>query len=136
MLKLSCKVQNYAWGRPASDSLVAKIAGQESDHTKPYAEYWMGDHVNGPSFVYIDYTDKQLVEMIGSEEFCAKFDKQFVTVSELVKLEPTRFLGANYNESYPLAGDGLAFLFKVLSVQTALSIQAHPNRPTAEKLHI
>ena len=29
----------------------------------------------------------------------------------------------------------MAFLFKVLSVQKALSIQAHPNKLLAEKLH-
>lgn len=30
----------------------------------------------------------------------------------------------------------LPFLFKVLSVETALSIQAHPNKELAEKLHL
>ena len=29
----------------------------------------------------------------------------------------------------------LAYLFKVLSVRTALSIQAHPNKELAQKLH-
>ena len=29
----------------------------------------------------------------------------------------------------------MTFLFKVLSVRTALSIQAHPNKPLAEQLH-
>lgn len=57
MLRLDCKVQTYAWGRPASDSLVAKIAGQEHDTEKRFAEYWMGDHVNGPSCVMIDSND-------------------------------------------------------------------------------
>ena len=32
-------------------------------------------------------------------------------------------------------GGKLPFLFKVLSVQKALSIQAHPNKKLAEKLH-
>lgn len=32
-------------------------------------------------------------------------------------------------------GRNLPFLFKVLSVRTALSIQAHPNKALAEKLH-
>src|SRR6218665_1018012 len=32
-------------------------------------------------------------------------------------------------------GKNLPFLFKVLSVRTALSIQAHPNKCLAEKLH-
>ena len=32
-------------------------------------------------------------------------------------------------------GGKLPFLFKVLSIQKALSIQAHPNKKLAEKLH-
>lgn len=32
-------------------------------------------------------------------------------------------------------GDKLPFLFKVLSINKALSIQAHPNKKLAEKLH-
>ena len=32
-------------------------------------------------------------------------------------------------------GEDLPFLFKVLSVETALSIQAHPDRQLAQKLH-
>ena len=36
------------------------------------------------------------------------------------------------NEKY---GGKLPFLFKVLSIRKALSIQAHPNKQLAEKLH-
>lgn len=32
-------------------------------------------------------------------------------------------------------GNKLPFLFKVLSINTALSIQAHPNKKLAEQLH-
>lgn len=32
-------------------------------------------------------------------------------------------------------GNKLPFLFKVLSIRKALSIQAHPNKKLAEKLH-
>ena len=32
-------------------------------------------------------------------------------------------------------GDRLPFLFKVLSIRKALSIQAHPNKKLAEQLH-
>ena len=32
-------------------------------------------------------------------------------------------------------GNKLPFLFKVLSISKALSIQAHPNKKLAEKLH-
>lgn len=32
-------------------------------------------------------------------------------------------------------GNNLPFLFKVLAIEKALSIQAHPNKQLAEKLH-
>ena len=32
-------------------------------------------------------------------------------------------------------GDKLPFLFKILSIKKALSIQAHPNKKLAEQLH-
>ena len=50
-------------------------------------------------------------------------------------MDPERFLGSAHKQLYPMAGESLSFLFKVLSVRKALSIQAHPDRQTAEKLH-
>jgi mannose-6-phosphate isomerase len=41
------------------------------------------------------------------------------------------YLGA----ALPLFGADLPFLFKVLSVGTALSIQSHPDKALAERLH-
>merc|ERR1719210_2949217 len=39
------------------------------------------------------------------------------------------------DESRKVFGDQLPYLFKVLSVNKALSIQAHPNKKHAEELH-
>ena len=58
-----------------------------------------------------------------------------MNLSELLSLNQEKFLGPGYSTKYPYAGNGLAFLFKVLSVRTALSIQAHPDRETAQRLH-
>ena len=73
MLRLNCKVQNYAWGRTGSNSLVAQIESSNQntdiDSSKPYAEYWMGDHVNGPSCVTIDAADTEQTDLIGHPEF-------------------------------------------------------------------
>lgn len=50
-------VQNYAWGIiPATaDSFVARVhshaTATEVDATRPYAELWIGTHVNGASLV-------------------------------------------------------------------------------------
>lgn len=55
LLRLTCSVQNYDWGLAGADSLVAKLyglnSGKEIELDKPYAEFWMGTHGSGPSFV-------------------------------------------------------------------------------------
>jgi len=90
-------VQAYAWGMIGSQSLVAQLASKSStiDAKQPYAEYWMGTHPKGQSFL-VNPTEKSLKEYLGKD---------------------------------------LPFLFKVLSVRTALSIQAHPNKEHARILH-
>ena len=106
---------------------------------KPFAEFWMGDHTNGPSSVRIDSSDKNLVAIIDDEEFVKKHDGQEVTITKLFELNGKKFLGEKYLDVLAAADErlktSLSFLFKVLSVRTALSIQAHPNKALAEKLH-
>jgi len=113
-MELSCKVQNYAWGKLGSASAVAKLvkAAQSSFEVceeRPYAELWMGTHPNGPSVI--------------------KDGEQ--ALSQYIEEHP-ECLGEKVTE---LFGPQLPFLFKVLSVNTALSIQAHPNKEHAERLH-
>merc|ERR1711981_339202 len=114
MLKLKCAVQNYAWGKTGSESEVAKLyasgnADVEVEEDKPYAELWMGTHPSGPSV--LASTGSTLKSWIA---------------------ENGESLGAVLLDKYGL---DLPFLFKVLSVRTALSIQAHPHKALAEKLH-
>jgi mannose-6-phosphate isomerase len=96
-----------------SASAVARLSGdcggEGIDETKPYAELWMGTHPNGPSLVVDD--SKPLGEHL------AEHPEWFGDVSP-----------------YP-GGGGLPFLFKVLSVAKSLSIQAHPDKALARKLH-
>lgn len=82
MLRLNCKVQNYPWGVIGRDGLVATVAAADTkiQPELPYAEYWLGDHVNGPSRVLIDANDVKLCEVISNKEFCAKFDQQLVDI--------------------------------------------------------
>ena len=56
--RLHCCVKNYDWGRPCRDSLVARLFAMNSgsqvdpnDEDEPYAEFWMGTHDSGPSFL-------------------------------------------------------------------------------------
>jgi mannose-6-phosphate isomerase len=53
-------------------------------------------------------------------------------LSEILSSNPS-LLGDKVAKKF---GKGeLPFLFKILSIQKALSIQAHPDKPLAEKLH-
>ncbi|GAB9467695.1 Mannose-6-phosphate isomerase, class i [Globisporangium polare] len=112
MPELQCVVQSYAWGKPGSESFVAQLqAGSDPafqvDEKSTYAEFWMGTHPNGPSRVVRDGKPAELL-------------------SEWLKTHP---------EAMGTASGELPFLFKVLSVQKALSIQAHPDAALARELH-
>ncbi|KAK9091327.1 hypothetical protein Sjap_024504 [Stephania japonica] len=112
--RLKCCVQNYDWGRVGEESLVARLyslnSGLEIDSAKPYAELWMGTHESGPSFLE------------GSESSSLK---------SWVSRDPS-VLGEKVVKEW---GTDLPFLFKVLSVAKALSIQAHPDKELAKNLH-
>lgn len=90
-------VQAYAWGMIGPSSLVAQLASKSSSIvlTQPYAEYWMGTHPKGQSYL---------------------LDQDQSSLKSYLKRD-------------------LPYLFKVLSVETALSIQAHPNKEHAKILH-
>ncbi|XP_042453462.1 mannose-6-phosphate isomerase 1-like isoform X1 [Zingiber officinale] len=114
-LRLRCSVQNYDWGRRGEDSTVARLfernSGAEIDPSRPYAEFWMGTHESGPSFTGSD-----------SEE---------VTLKKWIRENP----GALGDKVVAKWGTDLPFLFKILSVASALSIQAHPDKELARMLH-
>lgn len=56
-------------------------------------------------------------------------------LSDHIRAHP-ELLHQSIIEAYPNSKDGqLPFLFKVLSIGTALSVQAHPNKKLAERLH-
>ncbi|XP_066492452.1 mannose-6-phosphate isomerase [Tiliqua scincoides] len=114
---LTCAVQNYAWGKLGRDSEVAKLLASSDpavqiDADKPYAELWMGTHPKGDAMIQDNrIPQKTLGQWIANNPGC---------------------LGSKVNETFK---GQLPFLFKVLSVNTALSIQAHPTKELAEKLH-
>ncbi|XP_011505532.1 PREDICTED: mannose-6-phosphate isomerase [Ceratosolen solmsi marchali] len=113
-MELKCSIQNYLWGKQGLNSIVAalmKSADPEFIPKKevPYAELWMGTHPNGPSFL----------------------KHQNISLNEYIQSN-SNILGNKVEEIY---GKKLPFLFKVLSINKALSIQVHPNKEQAEKLH-
>ncbi|XP_055984789.1 mannose-6-phosphate isomerase [Sorex fumeus] len=115
---LSCAVQQYAWGKKGSSSEVARLLASSDplvqiEEDKPYAELWMGTHPRGDAKILDNrIPQKTLGQWIAANPDC---------------------LGAKVKARFQAS---LPFLFKVLSVDTALSIQAHPNKELAEKLHV
>jgi len=45
-------------------------------------------------------------------------------------------IGQNVSRKFGAEDGNLPFLFKVLAIEKALSIQSHPDKATAEKLHV
>ncbi|KAN0015093.1 hypothetical protein ACTFIU_001416 [Dictyostelium citrinum] len=125
---LKCVSQNYEWGKYGSNSTVAKLlkgyAKECSDiikETTPYAELWMGDHVSAPSKV--EYKNKEL-----------KLREYIDTVQNEINeksSQPSSIRGEIVEKRF---GNDFPFLFKVLSIRTALSIQAHPDSQLAQLL--
>ncbi|CAN1805547.1 Mannose-6-phosphate isomerase 1 [Linum perenne] len=118
--RLRCSVQNYDWGRVGNDSLVGRLSALNSgtgsgspENNKPCAELWMGVHDSGPSFV---------IGVGGLESLSLK---DWIVENPCV-------LGDKVLRKW---GTHLPFLFKILSVSKALSIQAHPDRELAMELH-
>lgn len=113
-MELRCTIQQYAWGKYGRSSEVALLHSSGNpdftiDGATPYAELWMGTHSNGPSVL------KDSSQELG----------------DWIWTHPTS-LGTKVTEKF---GVQLPFLFKVLSVNQALSVQAHPDKTLAEKLH-
>ncbi|XP_042493111.1 mannose-6-phosphate isomerase 1-like isoform X2 [Macadamia integrifolia] len=120
--RLRCSVQNYDWGRTGEDSKAARLfflnSGLDIQQDEQYAEFWMGTHESGPSFVINDSKVRDS-------------DSDFKSLKSWI-LENPSVLG---NKIVKKWGTDLPFLFKVLSVAKALSIQAHPDKEQARTLH-
>ncbi|KIL62126.1 hypothetical protein M378DRAFT_187424 [Amanita muscaria Koide BX008] len=119
VFKITPTIQQYDWGKVGKSSKVAQLAessnlpGFTVKEAQPYAELWMGTHPKSPSRV--PSTNRNL--------------------SEHLKANPS-LIGQKIITDFTDAGDGnIPFLFKVLSIQKALSIQTHPDKKTAEELY-
>ncbi|KAF1849352.1 mannose-6-phosphate isomeras-like protein [Cucurbitaria berberidis CBS 394.84] len=114
LIRLECGVNSYDWGKIGKTSAAAKFAaatasGFSIQEEKPYAELWMGTHPSLPSKDL--ETQRTLLDLVQDNQ---------------------ALLSADIAERYE---NKLPFLFKVLSINKALSIQAHPNKKLAEQLH-
>ncbi|KAK4055921.1 Mannose-6-phosphate isomerase [Microbotryomycetes sp. JL221] len=114
VFELGCGAQCYDWGKLAKDgSKVSHFAKALPDFKchddKPYAELWMGTHPSCPS----------------------KILETGESLKDYIHAHP-ELLGDNVRNHF---GDDLPFLFKVLAIRKALSIQAHPDKKLAQRLH-
>ncbi|KAL8860361.1 MAG: hypothetical protein Q9178_003332 [Gyalolechia marmorata] len=115
LIQLQCGVNSYDWGKVGKESAAAKYAAATEsnqfsiENEKPYAELWMGTHPSLPSKDV--ETQRSLLDLIQDNK---------------------ALMSPKISEKY---GEKLPFLFKILSIRKALSIQAHPNKKLAEQLH-
>ena len=130
-------VQHYDWGKIGITSKVAQLAFTTPNFTlepsKPYAEVWfttsesihpssnirvlqlwMGTHPTSPSLVCSSDSNIQLSAYLAAHP---------------------HLLGTSVLNHFAISDGNIPFLFKVLSIQKALSIQSHPDKHTAEQLH-
>uniref|UniRef100_A0A0D6R0Q7 mannose-6-phosphate isomerase n=1 Tax=Araucaria cunninghamii TaxID=56994 RepID=A0A0D6R0Q7_ARACU len=115
-LRVCTTVQNYEWGKHGSAGEVGRlyslVSKSPAEEDKPYAELWMGTHDSGHSLVVLEGEDRMPLRSWLEEH--------------------PEALGDKVVERW---GIDLPFLFKVLSVAKALSIQAHPDKDLARLLH-
>jgi len=124
---LDCTAQEYAWGKIGANSLVARLkAAQSADFNikekGTYAELWIGTHPNGMSNI--------LLPSEGGND--CKY--RSVPLVDYVQSNPEMHLGID-GFTTPSKEFDLTFLFKVLSIEKVLSIQAHPDKFLAAQLH-
>ncbi|CAC5413183.1 manA [Mytilus coruscus] len=117
VLKLECSVQNNAWGKLGSESMVVRLLKSADnsfnvDENEHYAELWMGTHPTCPSVCYYNGERKESLE-------------------DWLRLNPSAF--GSKMDQYSVGQ--LPFLMKVLSIRNTLAIQIHPDKLSAKKLH-
>ncbi len=107
VLRLHGAVQHYAWG---GCDFIPGLLGIANNERIPFAELWMGAHLNGPATANVAGRD--------------------VPLDRLIAEAPDKILGSATSTHF---GGRLPYLFKVLDVAKMLSIQAHPTKKQAEE---
>ena len=123
MRELRVKHQNYAWGARGSSAVRALALANarrhddarpdDFDDSTPFAELWCGTHASGMS------------DVVGE-------DGARTSLRDHVKSAAKATLGERVVARF---GDDVPFLMKMLSVAQALSVQAHPDKALAVRLH-
>ncbi|KAK6152876.1 hypothetical protein DH2020_012515 [Rehmannia glutinosa] len=134
-VRLKCSVKRYGWGKAGKESGVARLyannSGEEINGDEPYAEFWIGTHESGPSYAVLPVEANGEFQNGGLENGCKRGFCDLVSLKDYIEQNPS-VLGDKVLKKW---GPNLPFLFKVLSVAKALSIQAHPDKDLAAILH-
>lgn len=101
-------VQQYKWG---SLTAMHALFGIPNPDGVPQAELWMGAHAHASSSVRID-------------------EQSTIALINAIQENPCFWLGPRISARFE---NKLPFLFKILCVDTPLSIQAHPDKVTAQQ---
>jgi mannose-6-phosphate isomerase len=113
--RLHCHTRHYSWGCRAREDrqpYIADLLGERAAPGQPWAELWMGAH---PSL---------------SAEVLTETGKEALTT--LIAAHPQELLGA---ANLAAGFQTLPFLLKILSCERPLSIQSHPDKDNARRLH-
>jgi mannose-6-phosphate isomerase len=113
VFKLKGKVQHYAWG---GHSFIPHLLSVQNTGDKPFAEYWLGAHMNAPSEM-----------VIGNASHNGASAEQVIPLDQYIKAHPAETLGSQVAEAF----GKLPYLLKILDVKDMLSIQVHPSRQNA-----
>lgn len=100
-------IRDYAWGHPRD---IPEFLEIDYPVGKPAAELWMGAHPGAPSMVVGDSGNR-------------------ISLQELIDGNPEAALGSEVAGRY----GRLPFLFKLLAAGKSLSIQAHPDKLSAQE---
>jgi mannose-6-phosphate isomerase len=106
MRRIFPAIQPYAWG---SHTFLAELQGRPAPTAEPEAELWIGAHPSAPA------------TLSGGER-----------LDQAIAADPLRALGKQSVERF---GPQLPYLLKVLAAEEPLSLQAHPDKATAQKAY-
>ena len=110
--RLLNKIQHYDWGTTNENAFIPHLLGSPAVRDLPYAELWIGAHPSAPSDIVVQNIQSPL--------------------NSVIKDFPLEILGEYVARRFD---NKLPFLLKILSAARALSIQTHPNKEQARKLH-
>lgn len=118
IVRLRCSIKNYDWGKLGEESAVARLysknSGEEVDGGEPYAEFWMGTHESGPSYVVAAAEATGGVTESGMEgkHGCDRKQRErdVVSLKDWIEHNPS-VLGDKVLQKW---GPTLPFLFKVI----------------------